>query len=84
MNIALDWDGTVTKDPVLWQRFVELANAAGHRVYILTKRYRSEPVSLEGIEEIIYCSRKAKCHKLNEIGIRIDIYIDNNPSDLFS
>jgi hypothetical protein len=83
MNVALDWDGTVTRDPLVFGRITKLLADAGHKVYILTKRYRSEPVTLEGVDQVIYCCRRPKMEVLNELGIRIDVYIDNDPSDLF-
>jgi hypothetical protein len=42
MNIALDYDGTTTRDPGLWSGFVLAAVAAGHDVRIVTMRYPSE------------------------------------------
>lgn len=83
MRIALDWDGTVTLDEPLWQEFVASARARGHEVVILTKRYPSEAVALEGVDRVIYCARQSKMRKLNELDIRIDVFIDNDPSDLF-
>lgn len=88
MIIALDYDGTVTADPVLWSAFVRLAHAQGHRVYVVTMRYTSEqqPV-LDWLYSgrcsdvpIVCTGRKAKrpfC--VNVVGVEVDVWIDDNP-----
>jgi len=77
MLIALDYDGTYTEDPELWDRFIDDAKRNGHDVKILTMRYPHEAIILHGVD-IIYTGRKAK-YKF----IPADIYIDNEPSRLF-
>lgn len=81
MNIALDWDGTVTKDEKLWELFCKNAIERGHKVYIVTKRYQSEPVSLLDLE-VIYCDRQVKGNVMNRLGITIDVWIDNDPGGI--
>jgi hypothetical protein len=78
MLIALDYDGTYTEDPVLWDDFIVKAKSSGHDVKILTMRYPHEPIDIDGIE-VIYTSRKAKYGY-----IPANIYIDNEPGRLFS
>ena len=82
MNIALDWDGTVTKDEPFWRRFAENAQASGHRVYVVTKRYSYESVYLLDDVEVIYCDRRVKAAVMNEKNIRIDVWIDNDPGGI--
>lgn len=38
MNIALDYDDTYTRDPELWDRFINNAVAHGHDIRIVTFR----------------------------------------------
>jgi hypothetical protein len=38
MKIALDYDGTYTADPELWDDFIDAAMNRGHEVAIVTKR----------------------------------------------
>lgn len=38
LSIALDFDGTVTADPRLWLRFIELVKLAGHTITVVTAR----------------------------------------------
>ena len=77
MLIALDYDGTYTADPVLWDRFVEHARERGHEVKILTMRYESEPIDTH--LDVVYTGRRAKYGV-----IPADIYIDDEPHFLFT
>lgn len=84
MNIALDYDLTYTKDPILWAAFVNLARVQGHDVRIVTAR---NPV-LDKIEdvgdiEVIYCDGVAKrfvCHHFNDWDP--DVWIDDRPQSV--
>lgn len=42
LDMGLDFDGTLTADPVGWGIFVKLMRARGHKVHIVTMRYPSE------------------------------------------
>ena len=74
MKIALDYDGTFTEDPVLWKKFVALAESRGHEVICVTMRYPHEPVPVEVPCRVIYTSRKAKA-----IAVNMDVWIDDSP-----
>lgn len=78
ISIALDYDGTITKDRALWMAFYFLCRAAGHDVRVVTMRYEHEPIcDWPGI--IYYTGRKAKKAWCDKNGIKIDIWIDDNP-----
>ena len=84
MNISLDFDGTYTVDPYVWDRFIEVARMAGHTVYCVTMRYPSEGgeviASLQGkVDHIIFTERKAKIGHMAKLGIPINVWIDDNP-----
>lgn len=85
MIIALDFDGTHTADPALWNRFIADSHAAGHRVVIATMRYERENwavnATVTGIpaHDIFYTARKAKRPHLAALGVRPDVWIDDNP-----
>lgn len=88
MNIALDYDGTITADPQLWAQFVQAAQAAGHKVWVVTMRYPSEFVTMlpfwqslvnEKRIEVIYTRRKPKRPVCEQRGIFIDVWIDDTP-----
>ena len=77
MLIALDHDGTYTRDPELWDCFIAKAKERGHTVKVLTMRFPSEPIQV-GDLETVYTSRAPKYGV-----IPADIYIDDMPQFLF-
>lgn len=90
MNIALDYDGTYTNEPNMWLRFVLDAQSHGHNVYIVTMRYPSETNPLQFDERlralgcrVIATSRKAKRPACQEAGVKIHIWVDDNPEAVY-
>ena len=86
MTIGLDFDGTISEDPVTWYNICKLLKEAGHKVYIVTMRYPEEVVEDythhrfdSVVEDIIYTHRKAKRPYVENLGINIGIWIDDNP-----
>lgn len=85
MNIGLDYDETYTRDPGAWDAMISLFRARGHCVYLVTWRYLDEcgPVvrDLDGkVDGIFPTGRKGKEKYMYGQGIRIDVWIDDNPS----
>ena len=88
MLICIDFDGTYTADPLLWDAFIENARKCGHVVVCATMRYEEEggPVHhfLDGkVDQIIFTSRKAKKAFLRKEGLQPNIWIDDNPDWLY-
>lgn len=83
MKIALDYDGTFTADPELWINFIDNAKKRGHQIFIVTMRYPNETLSHEIDCEIIYTSRKAKIRFLADLGLTVNIWVDDMPHLLF-
>lgn len=86
LTIALDYDGTVTADPDLWIDFLKRASARNHRVAIVTMRSPDEPVDNPLVAlawRVIYTSRQAKQAFVHSRGIRVDIWIDDQPNYIF-
>lgn len=81
MKIALDYDGTYTKDPELWDAFIAMAHERGHTVTCVTARRPDESVSMPCAVQ--YTSRRAKQVHINEANMQIDIWIDDNPWFIF-
>lgn len=80
MKIALDYDGTYTADPALWDRFISLAKRSGHEVHIVTMRYPSEPIKgAYGVTAVHYTSRLAKAKAVAAKGLAFDVWIDDRP-----
>jgi hypothetical protein len=78
MRIGLDFDGTYTRDPLLWDRFVGDALGQGHEVVIVTMRHETEPLPNLTIL-VIYTGRKSKVAHMARIGKPVDIWIDDMP-----
>lgn len=76
MRIALDYDGTYTADPVLWDAFIAQAQGHGHEVICITMRHEHEEIAMPC--RVIYTSRQAKKPAAIAYGIEIDIWIDDS------
>ena len=90
MLFALDYDGTYTADPELWNVFIENAQARGHEVIIATMRYEQTEADIvkmqlaDKVDAIVFTNRKAKKSAVRRIfGRDPDIWIDDNPDWLY-
>lgn len=89
MNFAVDYDKTFSADPEFFKDFVALAKTYGHSCYLVTQRggdsmwvgLDDDDVRREVGElmPIIWCGTKGKREKMIEMGIQIDVWIDDNP-----
>jgi len=81
VRIALDYDGTYTRDPTLWACFIDLVRDVGHEIVCVTMRDANDPEeAIIGVPcEVIYTSRKGKLAHMAEIGKPVDIWIDDDP-----
>lgn len=91
LTIGLDYDNTFTADPKLWSTFVNLARSLGHRVIIVTARRETQ----ENVDDInamldhwgcqmmvVFSSLGSKLHAVEKRGIKVDIWIDDDPEKL--
>ncbi len=76
MKIALDYDGTYTADPELWNAFIKNAIDRGHEMVCVTMRCPHEAIQMP--IPVIYTSRKAKFEFAPDA-----IWIDDKPNWLF-
>lgn len=86
MNISLDFDDTYTRDPALWNVFVQDAIARGHRVYVVTMRSPEQSKEVyDSIGQIVGESRcyftcmQSKRNFMYAKGIPIHVWIDDMP-----
>lgn len=84
MVLSLDFDDTYTRDPLLWDAFVEAARKRGHTVYCVTMRYKTEGADvlklLKGkVDDIFFTERKNKHDFMFEQGIFVNVWIDDMP-----
>lgn len=85
MIIALDFDETYTLDPDFWDEFICHSEAGGHKVILATYRHETldaDPLldHLKDWEiECYFTDGKAKRPFLKDLGIEVDVWIDDNP-----
>ena len=84
MNISLDFDGTYTEAPELWNRFIAQFRNAGHKVYCITMRKPEECADVESslsnrVDAIHYTSREGKISYCLKHGLKVDVWIDDQP-----
>lgn len=89
MLIALDFDGTYTEHPELWDGFISAARTAGHTVICCTMRHEETEgadvwSALRGkVDRIVFTGRIAKAEALRACGIRPNVWIDDAPHWIF-
>lgn len=79
LHIALDYDGTYSADPALWNKFIKMAQAHGHKVTCVTMRKACLTERLDMSIPVIYTNRKGKLDHCARDGIHVDIWIDDMP-----
>ncbi len=84
MLISLDYDDTYTRDPEIWDRFIENCHKHGHTVFCVTMRYESEGDDVKRdldhlVKKIIFTGRKAKQKFMFDLGYNVHVWIDDNP-----
>lgn len=82
MRIALDYDGTITRDPTLWELFVLEARASGHEVRVVTSRHPEDAPEFAGCP-IFATGMKPKGPFLLSLGWVPDVWIDDHPERIF-
>ena len=93
LTISIDYDGTFTAAPGLWRTFITDAIARGHRVACITRREDTE----QNVEElriafgdlyqelaaVILCGPgRQKRSAAEELGLAVDIWIDDSPEKI--
>ena len=85
INIAIDYDETITKDTYAWSQIMQLMHNLGMKVYVVTYRNDRESFGLEYlmasdfIEKVVFTARNGKKAFCENLGIFIDIWVDDNP-----
>ena len=84
MNIALDYDDTYTKDPELWDSFVDAARERGHKVWIVTCRRNTEENRLDIGRPagcvVFYSNLGPKLDYMKSLFLKVDVWIDDDPN----
>lgn len=91
MNIALDFDNTLTADPDCFRDVVAAFEKHGHTVFIVTGRddtdENRDDVKLFQIEHgfnlhAVFCCHRSKLEVTAERGMRISWWLDGDPVSL--
>lgn len=86
--IAIDYDGTYTADVELWDLFIRNARENSHEVHLVTCRRDTvenrEEVHVFGIprHRHHFTGLAAKKWFMEQKGIKVDIWIDDNPDSI--
>lgn len=89
MKIAIDYDGTYTLNPELFQDFIISMWGYGYEPFIVTMRDEDRDVikdqwlteNHDGIK-IIYCNGYPKKTVCDQLGLKFDIWIDDTPESI--
>jgi hypothetical protein len=91
LTIGIDYDGTFTADPTSWSAMIRLFRGNGHRFFLVTARRETEENVVEindmldhwGCQmPIVFSSLGSKLYAVEKRGIKIDIWIDDDPDKL--
>lgn len=84
LAFAFDYDGCANVDVDTFRKTIASLQEAGHKVYIVTMRYPSE--CRQVIEDfgvyadgIVPTSRNSKRSACESLGLKIDVWMDDNP-----
>lgn len=91
MNIAIDFDNTITADPQLFKHLINSIRMYGHKVYIVTYRYG--PLAhasnsdvwawKDSVDGIFFTGHQAKRKYIyDNHKLRIDIWMDDTPDSI--
>jgi hypothetical protein len=88
MLIAIDFDDTLTADPVMFRTLIAVIHSFGHRVVCVTARrdtsdnreWMHEWMKQHGIDLYThFTSLGSKVDHMARIGVKVDIWIDDDP-----
>ena len=78
MNISIDYDGTYTRNPEMWESIIKTMREHGCEVFCVTKRWESEGDDISINAPVIHAT-KSKLEAVASSGVSIDIWIDDKP-----
>jgi hypothetical protein len=90
-NFAIDFDRTLTLDGEMFRQWIEVGRELGHNFFCVTAR-RDTPDNRDVIEawllehnieiNVYYTSLGSKIDYMAKRGIRIDVWMDDDPVSL--
>ena len=86
MNIAIDYDGTYSRDKEMWSSVCQSMINIGHKVFCITKRYKQlgEEIRKNILSEIpiIFVETRYKKQTTLKMRLPIDVWIDDKPESI--
>jgi hypothetical protein len=87
--ICIDYDGTYTAMPELINSIIVKCRELDYIIYLATMRYENEVDDnfielMAKVDKTIFTGRQAKLYYLLSIGIKPDLWIDDNPTWLLT
>ena len=84
MLVSLDYDGTYTRDPFLWDAVVKAFRSRGHKVFVITMRTPEQGLQIlrdlkDKVDEIHFTCFEAKHDYATRNGINVNVWIDDMP-----
>lgn len=87
MKIAIDYDHTYTKDPIMWDKIIKLMQEMNHEVWCISARPEDHMPKVKfhlgpliGHDRCIGTNLKGKRRYVWEhYGLSIDVWIDDTP-----
>lgn len=83
MRIALDYDGTYTRDPQFWNAMIEWATQRGHEVICVTMRDAEQAYIGQMPCPVYYSDMVPKAVYMAKLGIAVDVWVDDKPQWIF-
>lgn len=87
LTIALDYDGTFTEDKEAWSEFIRFFRSRGHDIYFVTMRSKEhdwhDDFAPYWPDKVIFCDGKPKKQVVDDLEIKIDVWIDDNPFGIY-
>ena len=84
MIVCIDYDGSYTRMPELFDCIIGKCRGLGYTVVLATMRYREEREPwlnelMKKVDQTVFTGRKAKLPFLHAMGIKPDLWIDDCP-----
>ena len=84
-NIGIDYDDTISLNIDMWKSIIKIFNSFNFNVYVVTYRDSSQFEDIyrfSFVKDYIYTSGKGKKQYCKDMGVEIDIWIDDCPESI--
>jgi len=87
MNIAIDFDETIDRDPDTWSDVVGVLTGAGHDVFVVTNNWAGTRPDIDEFAsacniDVYYAQHQQKEACMGSRGVHVDVWIDDTPNSI--